>query len=420
MVDGLDGLGHDAVIGSNDQNGDVSHVGAAGTHGGECLMARSIEEGDEAVVDLDLIGADGLRDAAGLACGDVGLADGVEDTGLAVVNVAHDADDRGTGDEVFLCVLLLREQALFDGDMDFLLDLGVELLGQKRSGIEVDDVVDGVHLAHLHELGDDLACLLLQAGGQLADGDLIGDKDFQLCVAGLFQLDALQTLELGLALALLELLALALAALGELLLVALRGGLAAVFGVLGGGQIVVAGIEAVHVHIDSAGIHRHLIVLAADGDGLCGGSCGLCAGLTGQIPQRDGLLLPLLVLLGLLAVVVLGGGLCLRLCRLGLFLALGLRLLLRLRLCLLLGRLRLGLGGLGAVQELVEVLDAVVLAELLQQVVQLVLLQSGAVLLAGAAHGVQFIEDLLGRDAQVLCKIAHFIFYDHSLISSSV
>lgn len=67
--------------------------------------------------------------------------------------------------------------------------------------------------------------------------DLIGDEDLQLCVAGLFQLDALQTLELGLALALLELLALALAALGELLLVALRGGLAAVLGVLGGGQI---------------------------------------------------------------------------------------------------------------------------------------------------------------------------------------
>ena len=39
-------------------------------------------------------------DAAGLACGDVGLADGVQDTGLAVVNVAHDADDRGTGDEI--------------------------------------------------------------------------------------------------------------------------------------------------------------------------------------------------------------------------------------------------------------------------------------------------------------------------------
>ena len=77
-----------------------------------------------------------------------------------------------------------------------------------------------VHLAHLHELGNDLTGLLLQAGRQLAHSDLVGDQHLQLGVTGLFQLDALQTLELSLALALLELLALALTALGELLLVA--------------------------------------------------------------------------------------------------------------------------------------------------------------------------------------------------------
>ena len=251
---------------------------------------------------------------------------------------------------------------------------------------------------------------------QFTDGDLIGDEDLQLRIAGLFQLDALQTLELGLTLALLELLALALAALGELLLVALGGGLAAVLGVLGGSQIVVTGVEAVHVHIDGAGIDGDLIVLAADRDGLSGSCSSLCAGLTGQLAQRNGLLLALLVLLVLLTV-VLGSGLCLGLCGLSLG---SLGLLFGLGLCLLLGGLRLSLGSLGAVQELVQALDAVVLAELLQQVVQFVFFQSGAVLLAGAAHGVQLVEDLLGRDVQVLCKIAHFIFYDHSLISSSV
>ena len=182
-------------------------------------MARGIQEGDQAVVDLDLIGTDGLGDAAGLACGNVGLADGVQNTGLAVVNVAHDADHRGTLHQILLRILFLGEQALFDGHMHLVLDLCVELLGQQGCGIKVDDVVDGMHLAHLHELGNDLAGLLLQAGSQLADGDLVGDQHLQLGVAGLFQLDALQALELGLALALLELLALALAALGELLLV---------------------------------------------------------------------------------------------------------------------------------------------------------------------------------------------------------
>ena len=398
-------------------------------------MARGIQEGDQAVVDLDLIGTDGLGDAAGLACGDVGLADGVQDAGLAVVNVTHDADHRGTLHQILLRILFLGEQALLDGHMHLVLDLCVELLGQQRSGIKVDDVVDGMHLAHLHELGNDLAGLLLQAGSQLADGDLVGDQHLQLGVAGLFQLDALQALELGLALALLELLALALAALGELLLVALRGGLAAVLGVFGGSQIVVTGIETIHVHVHGAGVHSHLIVLAAHGHGLCRGSGCLGTGLTSQLAEGNGLFLTLLVLLvllvavlaaGLCLLVLLGSGLCLLLRLLfsrllgGLFLGLGsFRLLFRLLLRLLFGRLRLLLGGLGAVQELVQVGHAAVLAELLQQVVQLVLFQIGAVLLAGAAHGSQLVQNLLGREVQVLCKITHFIFYDHSLISSS-
>ena len=45
-------------------------------------------------VRLDLVGADVLRDAAGLAAGDVRLADLVEQARLAVVDVAHDGDDR--------------------------------------------------------------------------------------------------------------------------------------------------------------------------------------------------------------------------------------------------------------------------------------------------------------------------------------
>ena len=393
-------------------------------------MARGIQEGDEAVVDLDLICTDGLRDAAGLACGNVGLADGIQNTGLAVVNVTHDTNNRGTLHQILLCILFLREQALLDGDVHLVLDLCVELLCQQSCGVEIDHVVDGVHLAHLHELGNNLTGLLLQTGCQLAHGDLVRDQHLQLGVACLLQLDALQALELSLALALLELLALALAALGELLLVALRSGLAAVLGVLGRGQIIVAGVEAVHVHIHSAGIHGDLIVLAADRNCLCGGCGSLCAGLTCQFAEGNGLFLALLMLLGLLVavlaviviIVCLGLlGLCGRL--LGLFVNLGsLRLLFSLLFGLLVSlllSLGLLLGSLGAVQKLVQICHAVILAELFQQVVQLVLLQIGAVLLAGAAHSGQFVQYLLCRKVQILCKVTHFIFYDHSLISSS-
>ena len=94
VVDGLDRLRHDAVVGGHHDGGDVGDLGAAGAHGGEGLVARRVEEGDGLAVVLHLVGADVLRDAAGLAGGHLGLADGVEQAGLAVVDVAHDGDHR--------------------------------------------------------------------------------------------------------------------------------------------------------------------------------------------------------------------------------------------------------------------------------------------------------------------------------------
>ena len=44
-----------------------------------------------------------------------------------------------------------------------MLDLGVELLGDQGGGVEVNDIRDGMHLAHLHEFGHDL-------GGRSASG----------------------------------------------------------------------------------------------------------------------------------------------------------------------------------------------------------------------------------------------------------
>ena len=46
VVDGLDRLRHDAVVGRDHQHDDVGDVGAAGAHGGEGLVAGRVEEGD--------------------------------------------------------------------------------------------------------------------------------------------------------------------------------------------------------------------------------------------------------------------------------------------------------------------------------------------------------------------------------------
>ena len=90
----LDGLGHDAVVGRHHEDDDVGGLGATGPHGGERLVAGGVDEGERPAVLDDLVGADVLGDAAGLAGDHVGVADLVEELGLAVVDVAHDGDDR--------------------------------------------------------------------------------------------------------------------------------------------------------------------------------------------------------------------------------------------------------------------------------------------------------------------------------------
>ena len=101
VVERLDRLRHHAVVGRHHEHRDVGGLRTAGTHGGERLVTRGVDEGDLALVAVDLgrdlVGTDVLGDATGLLGDDVGVADRVEQLGLAVVDVTHDGDDRRTG-----------------------------------------------------------------------------------------------------------------------------------------------------------------------------------------------------------------------------------------------------------------------------------------------------------------------------------
>ena len=192
-------------------------------------MARGIEEGDLLVVYLDAVRTDVLGDAAGLALGDLGLADRVEQRGLAVVNVAHNDNDRIARLEVLLAVLALVKQLLLDGDMDFLFDLAAHLLRDDRGGVEVDDLGNRRHDAQLDQALDDVRRSALHAAGQLADRNLVRDHDLDR--------DLLERGHLLLALQALHLLLLLLTAL-------VAEGLGALLGLLG--QLLLLGAAGLH------------------------------------------------------------------------------------------------------------------------------------------------------------------------------
>ena len=122
-------------------------------------MARGVDEGDRALVALelgeDLVGADVLGDAARLALADVGLADRVQQARLAVVDVTHDRDDRRPELEV---VVVARVLAV--GEVEAVEQLAVLLL-------RADDLDDVVHLAA--EQLEDLVGDRLGGGDHLAE-----------------------------------------------------------------------------------------------------------------------------------------------------------------------------------------------------------------------------------------------------------
>ena len=174
MVDRLDGLRHDAVVGSHDQNDDVGHLGAASTHGRKGRVTGGIDEGDLAVVDHDLRSADSLRNAARLAGGDAGVTDGVEQRRLAVVDVTHDGDDRGARLKVG-GIVVEREGVLLLGGDD--LDLTAQVVGNQLDEVVGHGLRHGERRAQQEQAFDDVVGRNVERLGELLDRNALGDLD---------------------------------------------------------------------------------------------------------------------------------------------------------------------------------------------------------------------------------------------------
>src|SRR4051794_15601950 len=198
VVERLDRLRHDAVVGSDHQDDDVGHLGPTGTHRGERLVTRSVDEGDRPLLLIelgdDLVRADVLGDAAGLPRHHVGVADGVQQLGLAVVDVTHDGD-HGRTDLPVLGVALVAE-----GEVEGLEQLAVLVLGADHLDVPADLGTEqlqrllvhrlrgGDHLAQVEQGGHQRGRLRVDALGQIGQRGATGQSDGLSVATG--QLDA--------------------------------------------------------------------------------------------------------------------------------------------------------------------------------------------------------------------------------------
>ena len=182
VVDGLDRLRHHTVVGRDDEHHDVGGVGPARTHGGERLVARSVDERDRVAAVDGLVRADVLSDAARFTGDHVGAADRVEQGGLAVVDVAHDGDDRGArlGQRVVFVVVVAEE--CLQLELGLLAGLDEQHFGAERLGDELDHLVGerlraGDHLARVEQQPHEVGGRAVQLGRELLDGDAALDDD---------------------------------------------------------------------------------------------------------------------------------------------------------------------------------------------------------------------------------------------------
>ena len=175
VLDRLDRLRHHAVVGGDHQHDKIRHLGAARAHRGEGGVAGRIDEGDLAALGRGhLIGADVLRDAAGFAAHHIGVPDGVEQRGLAVVDVAHDGHDRRAR---------LQRRGIVSGIEHAFLDVGLgdaanrmaKFLGEELGGVGIDHVGDLGHMALLHQELDHVDGALRHAVGEFLDRDRLRD-----------------------------------------------------------------------------------------------------------------------------------------------------------------------------------------------------------------------------------------------------
>ena len=180
VVERLDRLRHHALVGRDYQDHDVRDLGAARAHRGERLVTGSIDESYLAPIGLDRVRADMLRDSAELLLGDLGVADRVEERGLAVIDVAHHGDHRRARDHLAhgLFGLALLDRG-FDVEGD-VLDAVAELVGDQRRGVDVEHLVERRHHAEVHQLLDDLAGFDAHVAREFGDGDALGYPDHAL------------------------------------------------------------------------------------------------------------------------------------------------------------------------------------------------------------------------------------------------
>ena len=143
MIDCFNGLRHDGIVGSYNNNSDIRYLGTTGTHSGKRFMTRSIQEGDTASAgQLHIVSTDMLRDTTGFTGNHIGITDIIQQRRFTVVDVSHHCYDRRTCYPVFFVIVFFVGIDGFHHFRTDIFSLKPELFGHDIDRFRIQALVD--------------------------------------------------------------------------------------------------------------------------------------------------------------------------------------------------------------------------------------------------------------------------------------
>ncbi len=190
VIDRLDRLRHDTIVCRHNQDDNVGDVRTACAHRGKRGVTGRVDERDVLSFVINRVSTDVLSDSAGLARCDSRFTDRIHQRRFAVIDVAHESDDRCAR---FKFLRLFNDRRRWrDHDLlnlvharAFFAALFFEnesvALGDLRRDVGLDRLIDVRENIECHQLGDELMRFQTKLGRKLLHNDRRLDVNDFLC-----------------------------------------------------------------------------------------------------------------------------------------------------------------------------------------------------------------------------------------------
>ena len=159
MIDRLQGLGHNPIVGRHHQDRHIRHLRTTRPHRRKCLVARRVHKGDLLVIFGYLVGTYSLGYSSSLSRSHVGLSNRVQQRSFPMVHVSHHCDHRRSLAHLALSLPRHFDQspprrlrALRFGYRSTFGNLEPQIAGNHRRRLVVQSLIDICHYPIVHQL----------------------------------------------------------------------------------------------------------------------------------------------------------------------------------------------------------------------------------------------------------------------------